>query len=300
MTRRERGRSALRRRIADRLGTETDAGMTLVEVLVAMILTVIVIAVMIPSMLPYMKLVNSSKVRSTSTSDAQIVFERIDSEVRFASAINQQGYGATAIANPDDDSVAAQKARYVEWLTPAESSPTGKALCTQWRFVPATNSIEERQWNLESTPPPTFTQRLELAIDQPPVDASGGVPAQNEDAFGRPVYPFAMGSASQTTSQPLQSLTLWVYAGRSDDEATTQIKTRFVARNSSILAVTNDNNASGWGQYTATGYGDPAGYPDPTAVALRGAGTRVPLVCDSSVNAGGASTPFPSSNPFRP
>lgn len=297
---RRRGRTALARRIAERFGVESDAGMTLVEVLVAMVLTVIVIAVMIPSMLPYLRLVNSSKVRSTSTSDAQIVFERIDSEVRFASAINQQGYGVSNISNPDDPSIPAQKARYIEWLTPAESSPTGKALCTQWRFVPSRNSIEERQWNLESTPPTTFTQRLELAIDQPPVDASGGSPAQNEDAFGRPTYPFAMGSASQADSQPLQSLTLWVYAGRSDDEATTQIKTRFVARNSSILAVTNDNNASGWGQYTATGYGDPDGYADPTAISRYGASKRVPLVCNSSVNTGGASTPFPSGNPFRP
>ncbi len=91
-----------------------------------------------------------------------------------------------------------------------------------------------------------------------------------------------------------------MYAGKSESNATTQIKTRFVARNSSILAVTNDNNSTGWGQFTATGFGDPNGYPDPTAIKVRGAGTKVPLVCSSSVAIGGLSTAFPASNPFRP
>ncbi len=193
-------RAALARRLAERLDVRSDAGMTLVELIVAMILTVIAIAVLIPGMLPFMQLVQSSRLQSTSTSDAQIVFERIDSEVRFAEAINQQGYGATAIGNPNNASIIPQVARYVEWLTPAESSPTGRALCTQWRFVPATNAIEERQWNLSSTPPPTFTRRLELAIDQPPKDAAGVTPAQNQDSYGRPTYPFAMDSASQINS----------------------------------------------------------------------------------------------------
>ena len=247
-------RAALARRIADRLGTGSDAGMTLTEVVVALLLTVIAVTIMIPSLIPFIQVINSSKVHSTSTSDAQIVFERIDSEVRFAEAINQQGYGTAVLSD-------GKRARYVEWLTPAESSPTGKALCTQWRFVPATNSIEERQWNLDAAPPSTFTQRLELAIDQPPVDATKA----NEDAYGRPTYPFAMRSASQAGAQPMQTLTLWVYAGTSTSNATTQIRTRFAARNSAITAVTNDNQGTGWGQISAAGYGDPAGYQDPTA-----------------------------------
>jgi len=275
-------RAALARRLADRLGGGPDAGMTLMEVVIAMILTVIAVAIMVPSLLPFMQVISSARVHSTSTSDAEIVFERIDSEVRFAEAINQQGYGTTAFGD-------GKKARYVEWLTPAESSPTGKALCTQWRFVPATNRIEERQWNLDSTPPTTFTQRLELAIDQPPVDATKA----NEDASGRPTYPFAMRSASQSGAQPMQSLTLWVYAGTSASNATTQIKTRFAARNSAITAVTNDNQGTGWGQISAAGYGDPAGYADPTA------GARVPLVCDATVTAAGAVTTW-GAGVFRP
>ncbi|MBO9627486.1 MAG: hypothetical protein J7484_14085 [Microbacterium sp.] len=263
--------------------------MTMVEVLVAMLLTGIVLAIMIPAMLPYIKYANSSKVRSTSTSDAQIVFERIDSEVRFASTINQQGYGASTIANPNDASVIAEKARYIEWLTPAESSPTGKAFCTQWRFVPATNAIEERQWNLDSIPPTTFTQRLELAIDQKP-DATLN---QNVDAWDRPIYPFAMSSASASGRQPLQSLTLWVYAGQSESAATTQIKTKFVARNSEILSITNDNADTGWGQVPADGYGDPQGHQDSVA------GRKVPLVCNASVRANGTYTSW-GTGVFRP
>jgi len=278
----------LARRLAARLGIASDVGMTLVEVVITMLLMGLAFGLIIPSLLPLLQLMSRVRDHSTSTSDAQIVFERIDSEVRFAEAINQQGYGASAIANPDDPSVPAQKARYVEWLTPAESSPTGKELCTQWRFVPSTNAIEERQWNLDSTPPAVFTERLELAIDQPPVDATHA----NEDSHGRPTYPFAMSSASN--ANPLQSLTLWVYAGDAANDATTQIKTRMVARNSDQTAVTNDDNGSGWGQFSAAGFGDPAGYLDPTA------GRRVPFVCDSTVGIGGTSTAFPASTPFRP
>lgn len=286
-------RAAIARRWALRFGIKSDEGMTLAEVLVAMILTVIVFAIMIPALLPYMKLLNSSKVRSTSTSDAEIVFERIDSEVRFAWAINQQGYGNSLISNPTDASVAPQRARYVEWLTPAASSPTGSDLCTQWRFVPATNSIEERQWNLNSTPSTLFTQRLELAIDQPPVDyVSASQPAQNEDGFGRPTYPFAMASAVNSTdaAQPYQSLTVWVYAGTAQSQATTQIKTRFVARNSYNNVVTNDNDNNGWGDITASGYGNAAGYALPTALKTSAgstiaAGTSVPMVCNIGLTA---------------
>lgn len=267
----------LARRLGERRAAGPDAGMTLVEVVIAMLLTVIAVAIMIPSLVPFMQVISSSRVHSTSTSDAQIVFERIDSEVRFAEAINQQGYGVSAFAD-------GQKARYVEWLTPAESSPTGRALCTQWRYVPATRTIEERQWNLGSTPPVAFTQRLELALDQPGA----------ADAWGRPTYPFAMASASQAGAQPLQSLTLWVYAGESESDATTQIRTRFVARNSAITAVTNDNASTGWGQVSAAGYGDPAGYADPTA------GRKVPLVCDGTVKDDGTFVAFTGSVVFRP
>lgn len=267
----------MRPRLVRQAASVGDEGMTLLEVLIAALLMVIVVVVMVPGLITYVRLTSDSKVRSTSTSDVQIVFERMDSEVRFAEAINQQGYGA---ANFSDG----QKARYVEWVTPAESSPTGKALCTQWRFVPATRAIEERQWNLESTPPAVFTQRLELAID----------PDQVYDAKHRPTYPFAMSSGSNSGGQPLQSLSLWVIAGEQTSNVTTQIKTKFVARNSSTLAITNDDG-SGWGSLPALiGYGNPDGIYDSVKNGL------VPLVCDAQVSAGGTLLSTYTAAVFRP
>ena len=214
------------RALAARAARSGDEGMTLVEVMLASILTLLCSGILVASLIPFMTLATSSRVHSTSTSEALIVFARIDQEVRFADAINIQGLGASG---------GASASRYVEWRTPAESSPTHVTLCTQWRFDPTTRMIQERQWNEGATPTSTWTTRLTLAIDKP-----------NEvDGFGHKIYPFSMTSASTSENRPLQSLQIWVVAGDEDLNATTEIKTQFVARNSTIVAPTNDNDNNG-------------------------------------------------------
>ncbi len=201
-----------------------EGGFTLVEMIIAMMLTLLVSAIFLATLVPFMESGAVSLTLGNASRDVLVVFQKIDGEVRFADAINPAGTGASG-------------ARYIEWHTPAVSSPDGHELCTQWRFDPSTRYIEEREWDVGSTPG-GFNVELTLAVSQ-----------------SDPYYPWRMINATSllnaapidqyVTPGAMQQLEIHIIAGNAGIDGTSEIRTSFVGRNSSILSQTNDNNGDG-------------------------------------------------------
>lgn len=119
-------RAAVRRRTGD------DAGMSLVELIVSMGIFTIVISIFMAGVAGMAR----STARAQAVGDAgdavRNVFQRMDREFRYAAAINRPGQGGVGTY-------------YVESLTTAV--PVGlNPLCTQWRYVTATRTLEMRSW----------------------------------------------------------------------------------------------------------------------------------------------------------
>ena len=102
-------------------------------------------------------------------------------------------------------------------------------MCQQWRYLPAQGRIESRQWpENRSTPPTVWATKISSVV-----------------AVGGAGYPFALSPAA-ASGLTMQQLKLSITAGNVGANATTQISTKFVARNSSLESTSNvDANSDG-------------------------------------------------------
>ena len=185
----------------------SDAGFSLIELVVAMFVFSVVAAVFLTSAIGMLRVTADAESRSRTASSIVTVTQLLDRQVRYADSINFPGTGTN-------------NARYIEFRTPAGSSLSGFAECTQWRYLPAQARIESRTWRDSATPTlPAFTTRMTEVIDQ------GGVG-----------YPFQLIPANPTESLA-QRVQFTVTAGSVRTGSNSQLA--FVARNSSVLSAGN-------------------------------------------------------------
>jgi Tfp pilus assembly protein PilW len=204
----------LRRRTGD-----DDAGISLIEVLTAMVIFTVVVSISFAGIVIMTRNTVRSQQTTASADDLRLVFQRLDRQVRYAEAINYPGVGPSG-------------ARYVEFRTGATVSKTGVAVCSQWRYVPSTQTLQRRQWNDGAGASPGAWTTVVTHV----VDDSTATPT---------TYPFAVSMADKT-SHPHQVMTLRVKAGRSTVPAGADTQTALVARNSSDRSLSNaDNNHDG-------------------------------------------------------
>ena len=148
-----------------------DAGVTMIEVVVAMTVTAVFMAMFTGGVLLMFRSANRTQAVSTAQSDVNTAFLRLDTEIRYAAGISAPGIVS-------DDT-------YVEYVT----LNTGTPLCTELRLDVATRQLQRRTWirgsspltptswlpmasNVSSAQPFTFTppddtftfQRLELDV----------------------------------------------------------------------------------------------------------------------------------------
>jgi prepilin-type N-terminal cleavage/methylation domain-containing protein len=189
-------------------GEERDDGFSLVELIVAMGIFTIFIVLFLSAVIGLSRGTSQVKLTAESSSSALIVFQNFDRQVRYADAINFPGDGTGG--------------RYIEFRTPAASSPTGVALCTQWRFVAADGLLETRQWNdVPSSVKSPWAAKITTAIATVGAD-----------------YPFEMKPVTGTGASK-QQLVLTIDAGDEALQGGASIETVFVARNSSLGSPSN-------------------------------------------------------------
>lgn len=195
-----------------------DAGVTIVELLVAMGIFSVVIAVFMGAVVTMSNSTVRSQVVSDTASQLRTVFQRLDKEVRYASDINTPGTVNGRI--------------YVEYLVPA-STATGAPLCVQWRYVTATRELQRRTASpgVPSSATGWATMVTDLRNDL-------SVPGQQ---------PFVVTRAGNHGSIVYLRQTLDVYLdaglGAAGSGEGGQLDVRLVARNSSTASNTNNGSA---------------------------------------------------------
>jgi prepilin-type N-terminal cleavage/methylation domain-containing protein len=105
-----------------------DDGVTLAELLVAMSITTIAAAIGTSAIVQIYRAVDSFQAQSTAEQQLTTTFERLDKQVRYATAISQPG-----MANAD---------YYVEYLIGSSGTPT----CTELKLDPPSGKLQWRTW----------------------------------------------------------------------------------------------------------------------------------------------------------
>ncbi len=111
-----------------------DAGLTMIEVVVAMSIMSVLMVMFTGSMLRMFRAANHTESVSAAQSQLNTAFLRLDKEIRYASAISTPGLVGT---DP-----------YVEYVT----TNSGAALCTELRLRVADRRLLRRSWAQGASP----------------------------------------------------------------------------------------------------------------------------------------------------
>ena len=200
---------------ARRGAAQHDEGFTMVELMIALGVFAIFLGVALSSILSLTKASTQTQVTARSSSAELALFSRLDHQIRYADSINYPGVGSTT-----GDA-------YIEFRTPALSTASGIALCTQWRFDPTAHKIQTRQWNdtTGTHAGNVWDTLLTNVATDPGAD-----------------YPFMLIPASADGSSN-QELQITVDSGNTAVEGAAIVST-FVARNSDVVTSTSNSDAT--------------------------------------------------------
>lgn len=201
----------LRNRLIARLRRSragSDAGFTLIEIMVSMSLMTFFMVMFTGAVLQMYKVSNKTQAVTDSSTQLNIAFERIDKQVRYASAIS-----------PPNQAKSPLGAWYVEFV----NTTSGSDNCYQLRVY--NSQLQERSWNGTPSVPPTW------------VSLATGVLMPANTPFG-----FNTAAGSQTAQRLQLSLTSKASSG--DTSTTSQTTVSFEAMNSGQgTSPTNDGTS---------------------------------------------------------
>ncbi len=203
--------TGLRNRLAARLrrvrGSSED-GFTLIEIMVSMSLMTFFLAMFTGAVLQMYKVSNKTQAVTDSSTQINIAFERIDKQVRYASAIS-----------PPNQTKSPLGAWYVEFV----NTTSGSDSCYQLRIY--NSQLQERSWTGTPTVPPTWLSLASGVV----------VPASTPFSFNT--------AAGSQTAQRLQ-LSLTTTASSGSTTTNSQTAVTFEAMNSGQgTSPTNDGTS---------------------------------------------------------
>lgn len=188
-------------------GHAADSGMSLIELLVAMGIFVVIIAVFMSGVVSMTKDTARALGVSDATTSARKVLDRFDKQVRYSTAVNSPGFGASG-------------SYYVEYLGPAQVAGA-TAVCAQWRYDPTLRTIAIRTWTDSATP----------------VLSAWSVLATNvRNTAASPAFVLTFAGVGRLRQQ--LTVTLDIGPG---SRAGAQVATTYVARNSSVDSQSNSD-----------------------------------------------------------
>jgi prepilin-type N-terminal cleavage/methylation domain-containing protein len=207
----------IRRAGSDGQDTERDAGVTLIELIIAMGIFAILMGIF---MVGIARMTHQT-VRVQSVGEATVslqrAFERLDRQIRYAEAVNR--------------SVLVNGSYYLEFQTSAESLHTAVGRCDQYRVNVAAGTFEARSWNLAA-----------------PYTASGWASfatrvVVRKNSAGVVIVPFQVLPTSSDFIRQRVTVRLDV---KRPDAPVVQTDGTFVARNTTTNTATNaDTNTDG-------------------------------------------------------
>jgi len=192
---------------------QDDAGLTIIELVVAMSIFTIVLGIYFSALIS----MSHTTVRAQDSVDAsdalRATFNTLDHQVRYATSINRPVKGASG-------------SWYVEFE--ATNLPDAeKPMCYQWRLNPATNVLSTRTWREDGTSVVTAWRGVSWDVK------SGNV------VSGVAMSPFEFTPVGGSILR--QSLTVSLKVDGAPSEQLAAQKTTFIARNSSAKSIGNDD-----------------------------------------------------------
>lgn len=198
-------------RPASRGDERADAGVTLIEVLVSMSVLAIVISMFTGGVVTMYRSVTLQESVTTARSHANIAFQRLDSDIRYAAGISVPGLTAAPGNIP-----------YVEYETTTRSGPR----CTQLRLFGG--NLQLRTWPARTTATPAADWRQLAGSVTTATAAIPGPPP-----FGQ-AGPFALWNADDTRGYQRLRVSLAVTAGKDANRVDNQSAVTFTALNTSV------------------------------------------------------------------
>jgi prepilin-type N-terminal cleavage/methylation domain-containing protein len=185
-----------------------DEGFTMIEIMVSMSLMTFFMAMFTGAVLQMYKVSNKTQAVTNSSTQLNIAFERIDKQVRYASAIS-----------PPNQTKSVLGGWYVEFV----NTTSGTDTCYQLRVY--NSQLQERTWSGTPTAPPTW------------FSLANGVVMPTSSPFS-----FNTAAGSQTAQR--LTLSLATTASARDTVTTSQTKVTFEAMNSGQgTSPTNDGSS---------------------------------------------------------
>ena len=207
------GGPACRLRVFALRALRSDAGLSLLELVVGLVIMTIFMTMFTAATVMMYNASSKSEALADTSSQLSIAFNRLDASVRYASAISTPGQSGADW--------------YVEWL----STYTGSKQCTQVRLDAGVGQLQQRTWSVGSDGTATaVTAWLPLASGLQLTDP----------ATSGPVVPFSVSIASdaaRSSALPYQQLDFHLVAasrGRTG-VTTTATDVTFTAFNSKLL-----------------------------------------------------------------
>ena len=193
---------------------DTDAGTSLMELTIGMTLMAVFMAIFTTAVVGMSN--TASKVEAMSTSATQVnqAFLKLDKSVRYATAISTAGRSSTS----------------GQWYVEFDTSNGSADTCTQLRVDATARQLQQRTWTAGGPTGPTPTAWSVLA---------DGI-VNGAAAVGSPDQPFAVPAATAGASTAFQQLAVTLAATSGTATAATARTTMsFTALNSKVAATTN-------------------------------------------------------------
>ncbi len=205
----------LRRRLDLTARGPSDSGMTLIEMLVAMMLFTVLIGVFMSGIAVMTDSTVRTQAATGSSDEIRRAYQRLDKQIRYASAVNAPG-----LVGGNE---------YIEFETTAVA-PGEDPTCTQWKLDAAADTLAFRTWpDLATATASTWTVVASRVLNVPATE---------------PVFTFQPVDEAHTKQRV--DVFLKVKDARGDGA---ELKSSFVALNTTPTTVTNEVIASGASKY---------------------------------------------------
>jgi prepilin-type N-terminal cleavage/methylation domain-containing protein len=203
-----------------------DTGFTMIEIVVVMVIMTVVLIIFTSGITQAFSAENKNDTAASAEGQLVVAFQRLDEEVRYASAISSPG---TQSGDP-----------VVEFLSPYLGSATDN-ICTELRLHTSTGQLQQRTWTqgaVGSTPTPKAWQQLASSVvaGTPTAVASAGSTSTSTVVV---VAPFA--TIGPNPVQQFQRLEVAVTAkfGVNQNATTKQSDITFTSINTTSASTTN-------------------------------------------------------------
>lgn len=184
-----------------------DGGTSMIELMVGMTLMAVFMTLFTAAITTMYRSANKAESLNTSSAQLNLAFNRLDTTVRYASAISTPGRGAGG-----------------NWYVELRTTNTGTPVCTQLRIDQTTQQLQRRTW----------TSPLAATAPAPPWVPVASNVTNGAAAAGDGSQPFTVVSASGTlTSQQLQ-FRLEATSGSGNSGTTSLSVLAFTAVNSTL------------------------------------------------------------------